>query len=66
LPSRDFLPPKKLAPNIVGKQIFDFLIFESIDIQLINNWQISKTLISESDRKMWKSDIRSGYLILFK
>lgn len=62
LPFRDFLPQKKLAPNIIGKQIFDFLIFESIDIQLINKWQISKTLISESDWKMWKSDILSGYL----
>jgi len=30
----DFSPLKKLAPNIIGKQIFQFLIFRCVNIQL--------------------------------
>jgi hypothetical protein len=43
LPLGDFLPQRKrLAPNIIGKQIFEFLMSESIDIRLINKRWISK------------------------
>jgi hypothetical protein len=39
----DFFPQRKrLAPKIIGKQIFEFLMFESIDIRLTNKRQISK------------------------
>jgi hypothetical protein len=34
LPLRDFLPQRKrLVPKIIGKQIFEFLISKTIDIQ---------------------------------
>ncbi len=43
MPLGDFLPQRKrLAPNITGKQIFEFLMAKSIDIQLINKRWISK------------------------
>jgi hypothetical protein len=33
-PFEDFSPLKKLAPNIIGKQIFQFLIFGCVNIRL--------------------------------
>jgi hypothetical protein len=43
LPLGDFLPPRKrLAPKIIGKQIFEFLISKSIHTRLINKRGISK------------------------
>jgi hypothetical protein len=41
LPLGDFLPQRKrLAPKIIGKIIFEFLISKSIDIRLINKRRI--------------------------
>ncbi len=45
LPFEKKLPPKKrLTPNIIGKQFFEFLIFGFANIQLINKGRISRNI----------------------
>jgi hypothetical protein len=42
LPLGKKLPKERLAPKVIGKEIFEFLISKSIDIRLINKRRISK------------------------
>ncbi len=52
---RFIAPKRKLAPNIIDKQIFEFLISGCADIRLINERQRSKnTDIWVRLEKMWK------------
>lgn len=58
-----FHPKKKLAPNIIGKQILFFLISGSTDIQLINKWHISGNI----DIQVKLKNVNIWYLIrIFK
>jgi hypothetical protein len=68
LPFEDFLSPpqkKRLAPNIIDRWLFKFLILGFVDIQLVNKRWISKNIDIWVGLKMWKFDIWSWYLILF-
>lgn len=60
---------KKVAPSIIGKHIFKFLICGCIDIWLIKKWPIfanTDIWIAILRLKMWKCDIWLRYLNLKK
>jgi len=55
-----------LATNIIGKQIFEFLISELVDIRLINKQQISENTDIQVELKKNENLISSQNILILK